>query len=342
MKHFSLLFASLSILAGGLLLSSSPAQAQARGWDDVPHELRDIQRQGFHDGIEGARRDFESGRRADVNAHEEYRHPHVPPPAVEDYRDGFRRGYDAGVRHFFASAPQAPPPPPIAVQDPEVYRHNGFEDGQAGAQKDYGNQRMPDVNNRDEYRHPNVPAPFVEIYRDGFRHGYERMAHQLYPAGGPVAPPVVQVAPPPPPPTSPWQTMPYETVAPQRQGFIDGILAASFDYEQQMPPDPNRHPEYAHPQMNFLQRVVYKTGYKQGYDTAMQNFASGLPGVSNQLERHAFIDGLGAAHRDFDARQRLDIRAHPEFDGPRVPPQFVEEYRHSFRQGFDLANSYLF
>ena len=63
------------------------------GWDSPPEEFREIQRQGYHDGIEGARKDFDNHRRPDVNNREEYRHPNVEPSAREDYREGFRRGY---------------------------------------------------------------------------------------------------------------------------------------------------------------------------------------------------------------------------------------------------------
>ncbi len=71
-----------------------------RGWDVPPQEFRDIQRQGYHDGIEGARKDYDNHRRPDVNNRDEYRHPHVPDSAKADYREGFRRGYEAGMDHL--------------------------------------------------------------------------------------------------------------------------------------------------------------------------------------------------------------------------------------------------
>jgi hypothetical protein len=71
-----------------------------RAWDTPPQEFRDIQRQGFHDGIEGARKDYDNHRRPDVNNRDEYRHPHVPDSAKSDYRDGFRRGYGAATDHL--------------------------------------------------------------------------------------------------------------------------------------------------------------------------------------------------------------------------------------------------
>jgi hypothetical protein len=80
---------------------ASPASAfQQSGWDVPPAEFREIQRQGFHDGIEGARKDFDNKRRPDVNNRDEYRHPHVAPSAQADYREGFRRGYETAMDHL--------------------------------------------------------------------------------------------------------------------------------------------------------------------------------------------------------------------------------------------------
>ena len=80
---------------------AAPAPAfQQSAWDTPPVEFREIQRQGFHDGIEGARKDFDNKRRPDVDNRDEYRHPHVAPSAQADYRDGFRRGYEAAMDHL--------------------------------------------------------------------------------------------------------------------------------------------------------------------------------------------------------------------------------------------------
>ncbi len=104
---------SLFALALGLAVSAhakaqpllaSPASAIAQedhgGWDVPPAEFRDIQRKGFHDGIEGARKDFNEHRRPDVDNRAEYRHPHVDASAREDYREGFRRGYETAMNHL--------------------------------------------------------------------------------------------------------------------------------------------------------------------------------------------------------------------------------------------------
>jgi hypothetical protein len=71
-----------------------------RDWNLPPQEFREIQQKGYHDGIEGARKDYDNHRRPDVNNRDEYRHPHVPESARADYREGFRRGYDTAWDHM--------------------------------------------------------------------------------------------------------------------------------------------------------------------------------------------------------------------------------------------------
>ena len=78
------------------------------GWDTPPQEFREFQRQGFHDGIEGARKDIENHRRPNVNNRDEYRHPNVPGNVRRDYRDAFRRGYDMGIQHILGGGGPRP------------------------------------------------------------------------------------------------------------------------------------------------------------------------------------------------------------------------------------------
>jgi hypothetical protein len=102
----SLLALSLTLLSPfkvrGSAAEGSPtiAVAQDRPWDAPPDEFRDVQRQGFHDGIEAARHDFDAHRRADAADHEAFRHPHVPRDQRDDYREGFRRGYERAMAHM--------------------------------------------------------------------------------------------------------------------------------------------------------------------------------------------------------------------------------------------------
>jgi hypothetical protein len=77
-----------------------PPQYGMRGWDAPPGELRDFQRRGFLDGVQGAERDFENHRIWNVNNRDEFRHPAVPPNVRGDYREGFKKGYYATVQHY--------------------------------------------------------------------------------------------------------------------------------------------------------------------------------------------------------------------------------------------------
>lgn len=71
------------------------------GWDQPPGSYRnDVMRQGYRDGIEGARKDVGNHRRPNVNNRDEYRHPNVPGPARRDYRRGFREGYQNAMAHM--------------------------------------------------------------------------------------------------------------------------------------------------------------------------------------------------------------------------------------------------
>jgi hypothetical protein len=156
------------------------------GWDAPPQELNDIQRQGFHEGLEAARNDFRMNRRPDVADHEIFRHPHLPPPQWEAFQDGFRRGYDRAMSHLMHDGQpafrQPEPPPPQWDTLPAEFndlQRRGFHDGMEGARPDYENHRRPDVNNRDEYRHPHLPPEAREAYREGFRRGYDRATAHL-------------------------------------------------------------------------------------------------------------------------------------------------------------------
>ena len=75
--------------------------AQERGWEAPPPELDEVARRGYHDGVEGAHKDYDNHRRPDVNNRDEYRHPHVPGRDREAYRRGFERGYRTGVDHLY-------------------------------------------------------------------------------------------------------------------------------------------------------------------------------------------------------------------------------------------------
>ena len=69
-------------------------------WDAAPREFREYQARGFHDGVVGATRDYQNHRAPTPENRNEFRHPNVPRPFRHDYRDGFRKGYFAAIRHM--------------------------------------------------------------------------------------------------------------------------------------------------------------------------------------------------------------------------------------------------
>ena len=91
------------------------------------------------------------------------------------------RLHDTSPGAMFAQYGTGPPPPGYGGQagwdaPPSEFneaQRKGFQDGMVGARKDYENHRAPNVNNRDEYRHPNVPKGLREDYRMGFQRGYD-------------------------------------------------------------------------------------------------------------------------------------------------------------------------
>jgi hypothetical protein len=68
-----------------------------------PAEFSEIAQRGYHDGFDAARRDVQAGRPPNLEQHPRFRNPPVPPPAFEDYRHGFREGYNAFLHN-------SPPP----------------------------------------------------------------------------------------------------------------------------------------------------------------------------------------------------------------------------------------
>lgn len=176
---------------------SSPAAAHQYGqepWANPPSAYQGAERQGFHDGIEGARKDADNNRPPDVNNRDEFRDPPVSDQQKGAYREGFRRGYQVGVDHLmnrgarpaqaygaqtYGQEPWANPP-----SGWQQAQRKGFHDGIEGARQDAKNGRTPNVNNRDEFRHPDVPHREWRAYRQGFRQGYqtgvEHLMHRGY------------------------------------------------------------------------------------------------------------------------------------------------------------------
>ena len=92
----------------------------------------------------------------------------------------------AGLKTASAQEGYGPPPSPYWHQRAEgALEQRGFYDGMRGADRDYGNHRRPDVNNRDEYRDPHFGSDWARHeYREGFRRGYYMRVRQIYGDGG--------------------------------------------------------------------------------------------------------------------------------------------------------------
>jgi hypothetical protein len=94
---------SVAVLVAASVISVPSARALQYGsepWANPPAEVQGVEAQGFHDGVEGARKDAENHRPPNVENRDEFRHPNVPHHDRRAYRDGFRRGYQAGVEHL--------------------------------------------------------------------------------------------------------------------------------------------------------------------------------------------------------------------------------------------------
>lgn len=242
--------------------SPNPVLSQDRDWDVPPGELNDIQRRGFHDGVDGARKDFENHRRPSVDNRDEFRRPGLPHNLWGAYREGFRRGYAVGVSHLWQAPMAVPPPPPMREPDrggpgpgadqSEIQRR-AYQEGMEAARRDIESHRRPDPDNRDEYRAPRVPPELRDEYREGFRRGYEKAVAQTMGQQE----------------QGPWDAAPGEFSEIRRRGFQDGVEGARRDVENHRRPDPNSHEEFRNPKVPPPMRDEYREGFRRGYERAM-------------------------------------------------------------------------
>lgn len=107
MRPTLLLIPTLAVvLSGGAKNASAQQYYDPSPFAYGQHEAEEAwEQRGFHDGLEGAERDFWNHRRPNVNNREEYRDPDsVPGWARHEYREGFRRGYYLRVRQIHYGA----------------------------------------------------------------------------------------------------------------------------------------------------------------------------------------------------------------------------------------------
>lgn len=96
------------VIAGSAIMapqiSAAPVGLQnaatAIPWLQPPPEFREMQRKGFHAGVQAAVKDFDHHKDPDLERHKDYVHPKVDRSFVPDWRDGYKRGYDDAYKHL--------------------------------------------------------------------------------------------------------------------------------------------------------------------------------------------------------------------------------------------------
>lgn len=259
---------------------AAPAAYGQERWEIPPGEFNEIQRRGFHDGIQGARRDFGNHRRPDVNNREEYRNSNLPPDVRHVYREAFRRGYEQAASHLWGGAPQQPPPPPPPPQAQPPRQdwdrwgmrglqsdaeRRGYREGLEEAQRDVQSNRNTDPDDQPQFRNPPVPPPLADEFREGFMRGYEVALSQS--TGG-----------------RPWENRGRDmnTWAPpdrfnesQRRGFHDGVEGARKDFGNHRRPSVFNREEYRDPHVPPEIRHDYREGFRRGYEMAASRLWGG-------------------------------------------------------------------
>ena len=112
MKKYWAGTALLMALSAALILVPARLHAAAQDgftlpWLQPPPEFKEMQRQGFHAGVQAAIKDYDKHRDPDLERHKEYVHPKVDQSFVPDFRDGYKRGYNDAYKHLVKSHSQA-------------------------------------------------------------------------------------------------------------------------------------------------------------------------------------------------------------------------------------------
>lgn len=241
------------------------------------------------------------------------------------------------------------------VTPPEFHEleQRGFRDGIEGARRDFGNHRRPNVNNREEYRHPSLPRSDWEAYQRGFRRGYEQGAAHLWRAPQPQ----MQMAPPPQDRDDMDRNRDRDRDRDmdrdrdqgggrgdmiRQRGFQDGMLGALHDMENNRRPDPDNREELRNPDVPYPMLDGYRDGFRRGYRVAMSEFTGedfrGLDrGQGNEFRRQGFQEGFEGAIKDFGNQRRPNPNNRDEFRRPNAPYPMWNAYREAFRRGYDRA-----
>lgn len=101
-KLFALAVVSLPLALAGCAHHAQPTVVYA----PPPPGYTAIAQRAYQDGFRAARHDIADGKGPNVERHPHFRNPPVPAAAYEDFRHGFREGY----QQAFHSGPGVPPP----------------------------------------------------------------------------------------------------------------------------------------------------------------------------------------------------------------------------------------
>ena len=347
-------------------------------WEAAPQEFNAVQRQGFLDGIEGARKDVGNHRIPNVNNREEYRNPNVPYRDQNAYKRGFERGYQTAMSNLSVPTESAPVQSThqgysqsvhqeygqeqqhygweTAPNDFSDVQRQGFLDGIAGARQDMRDHRTPNVVNHSEYLNPSVSWRDKEAYRVGYTRGFETATARLSNNNGydyRQSPQHDQQQ------HYGWETAPGEFNEVQRQGFLDGIVGARKDVDNHRNPNVNNRDEYRSPNVPWRDKEAYQTGFRRGYQTDISNLMGNTggdrqdygqqqhndwetaPSEFNAMQRQGFIDGVVGARKDIGNHRTPNVNNREEYRSPNVPYRDQKAYRTGFERGYQTAMSHL-
>ncbi len=161
-----------------------------------------------------------------------------------------------------------------------------------------------------------------------------------------------------------WDAVPSDYADELRQrAFHDGIEGARADFANHVQPAPEQHDEFRHPKVPFLARDTYREAYKRGYFTAVKHMQEHREGdrdqdrdrqggyqpqqqggwdappseYSDDVQRHAFHDGIEAARADLANRVQPNPEQHEEFRHPHVDYGARDSYREAYKRGYFMA-----
>jgi hypothetical protein len=178
--------------------------------------------------------------------------------------------------------------------------------------------------------------------------------------------------PPPPPPPLSQEGPPLEVVGDMaRSAYLDGVKAAHQDLDGGLKPDPRKSSLFRHPPVPPPAWADYRDAFGHGYQAGLNSYSrrdaplppppppdragpppppspppsayqeGPPPSVVGDMARHAYLDGMKAAHQDVDGGFKPDPRRSSLFRNPPVPAPAWEDYRSAFGHGYqDVLDHY--